>query len=199
MTVRRTQFILLALLVVGCWLRVWAIGKNSLWFDEAFSRDVVAHSNLLDIALNRTVGDTQPPGHFVMLYLWTHVAGDSEVSLRLLSAFAAMLALPAFYHLGRLLFNEQTGAFALLLGALSPLQIVYAQEARNYYAFSIALGAWAVFGLLAMLQGKRYGWLLYVVTASIGLYTHYFVGLALLAVHVWLLFNRDARSDARQQ
>src|SRR5215468_10740695 len=143
MTARRSQFILLVLLIVGCWLRVWAIGKNSLWFDEAFSRDVVLHSNLADIARNQIVGDTQPPVHFLLLYVWTRIAGDSEVSLRILSAFAAMLALPAFYHLGRILFNRQAGTFAMLLGALSPLQITYAQEVRNYYALSIVLAAWA--------------------------------------------------------
>ncbi len=200
LTRRRSQvgWLVLLLVIIGCWLRVWTIQKNSLWFDEAFSRDVVVHSNLSNLLHYQQIGDTQPPVHFVLLYLWSRIAGDSEIGLRILSAFASMLALPAFYHLGRLLFNRQTGVIALLLGALSPVQIVYAQEARNYYAISIALAAWALIGLVLLLRGNRYGWLLYVVAATIGLYTHYFVGVALVAVHPWLVTNDTARKQWRR-
>jgi mannosyltransferase len=188
--------LLLLLLIAGCWLRVWRIGSNSLWFDEAFTRDVAVYGNPLTIARNE-IGDLHPPLYFVLLSIWVRLAGDSEVSLRALSAFAAMLALPAFYHLGRLLFNRRAGTVALILGAFSPLQIYYAQEVRNYM-LSITMAAWMLVGLVALLRGKRYGWPIFVLAALGGLYTHYFTGLLLVAVNLWLLLYRPARQQWRR-
>jgi mannosyltransferase len=188
--------LLLLLVIVGGWLRVWCIGSSSLWFDEAFTRDVAVYGNPVTIARNE-IGDLHPPLYFILLSVWVHVAGDSEVALRALSAFAAMLAIPVYYHIGRLLFNRRAGTVALILGALSPLQIYYAQEVRNYM-LSITMAAWMLVGLIAMLRGKSYGWPIYVLAALGGLYTHYFTGLLLVAVNLWLLIYRPARQQWRR-
>src|SRR5258708_913650 len=179
--------ILLIFLIIGCWLRVWGIGANSLWFDEAFTRNVTVYNNIANIARSQTLMDLHPPLYFVLLAAWTRFVGDSEVSLRMLSALIAMLGIPAFYHIGRLLFNKRTGTIALMLVALSPLQIYYAQEVRNYI-LSVTLGAWMFIGLLGILHGKRYGAILYVAAGIAGLYTHYFNGFLLVALPRWLLF-----------
>ncbi len=194
-TATRRFWFLVGLLVLGALLRFWRIGFNSLWFDEAFSRDVAAYSNVGAIIRNETLGDLHPPVHFLLLHLWIHVVGDSEVTLRALSALASLLAVPACYHIGRLLFNERTGLIALSLAALSPLQIYYAQEARNY-ALSITLTAFALWGLIAMLKGKRYGWAMVVAASVANLYTLYFGALPLLVAHFWLFttFRRQWRT-----
>src|SRR5215468_7969746 len=126
---RQSVGLILVVLILGCWLRVWRIGANNLWFDEAFTRDVVVYGDIGGF-LRGDIGDLHPPLYFSALHLWVKTAGDSETSLRLLSAFAAMLALPAYYHAGRLMFNRRAGTIALILGALSPLQMYYAHEAR---------------------------------------------------------------------
>jgi 4-amino-4-deoxy-L-arabinose transferase-like glycosyltransferase len=193
---QRTVIFLLGLLVVGCWLRVWGIGRNDLWFDEAFTRDLVIHANIVDL-LRGEISDLHPPLYFVVLYGWVRLVGDSEIGLRMLSALAAMLALPAYYHLVRLLFNERAGLIALLLGALSPLPIYYGHEVRNY-TFGILFGTWTIWGLVAMLRGKRYGWPLYTLAALGGLYSHYFNGLMLAAVHLWIMAYGPARRQWRR-
>src|SRR5258708_22889108 len=150
------QRILFVFLIIGCWLRVWGIGSNSLWFDEVFTRNVVMYNSIANIARSQTLMDLHPPLYFVLLAAWTHLVGDSEVSLRMLSAFVAMLGMPAFYHIGRLLFNKRSGNIALVLAALSPLQIYYAQEVRNYI-LSVTLAAWMLVGFVGIMRGKRYG------------------------------------------
>jgi hypothetical protein len=60
------------------------------------------------------------------------------------------------------------------------------------------MAAWMLVGLMAMLRGKSYGWPIYVLAALGGLYTHYFTGLLLVAVHVWLLMVRPARQEWRR-
>src|SRR5450432_708387 len=192
-----TPKVVFVFLIIGCWLRVWGIGVNSLWFDEVFTRNVVVYNHsLFDIARSQVLMDLHPPLYFVLLAAWTRMAGDSEVSLRMLSALIAMLGIPAFYHIGRLLFNRRTGTIALILVALSPLQIYYGQEARNYI-LSVTLAAWMLVGLLGILRGKRYGPLLYLAAGIAGLYTHYFNGLLLAALHGWLLLYAPARKRWR--
>src|SRR5260221_681667 len=188
--------ILFVSLIIGCWLRVWGIGSNSLWFDEAFTRNVVVYNNIANIARSQVLMDLHPPFYFVLLAVWTRFVGDSEVCLRMLSAFVAMLGIPAFYHIGRLLFNRRTATIALILVALSPMQIYYAQEVRNYI-LSVTLAAWMFVGLLGILRGKRYGAILYVSAGIAGVYTHYFNGLLLVVLHIWLLFYGPARKRWR--
>jgi uncharacterized membrane protein len=196
-TPRRQFWLLVGLLVIAAFLRLWLIGANSLWFDEAFTRDVAFYSNPLSIIRNETLGDLHPPLHFLLLHFWMQLSGDSEISLRALSAFASMLMLPACYHIGRLLFSRKTGVICVVLGAVSSLQIYYAQEVRGYMV-SAMLSAFAVWGLIAMLNGRRYGPALYVLAAVGGLYTFYFVALPLAVVHLWVIGYKSFRQQWRK-
>ncbi len=188
--------LILLMLTLGCLLRIWTIGKSSLWFDEAFTRDVTHYADPGALLQGKTLGDTLPPLHFFLLNLWMRVSGESELSLRFLSAFFTMLTLPLCYQLGRLLFGPRGAVMALLFATLSPLQISYGQEVR-FYAQSIFFGAVLALGLVMMIQRKRYGVLVYLLGATGGLYTHYFVGVMIAAAHIWLLLYRPARERWR--
>jgi len=196
-TQKRAVGWLLILLIIGCWLRVWGVGRNDLWFDEVFARNLATSNSLWDIARNQGIGDLHPPLYFMLLHSWIRLAGDSPVALRMLSALAVMLAIPAYYHLARLLFEERAGRIALILAVLSPLPIYYGQEARNY-SLSILFGTYAAWGLVALLRGKRYGAPLYIAAAVAGMYAHYFNGLALAAVHLWIVLYAPARRQWRR-
>src|SRR5262249_6659248 len=160
---------------------------------EAVFRAMIAHVDPITLIRGNVIGDTLPLVYPTILGIWSRLAGESEVSLRLLSAFSAMLALPAYYHLGRLMFGQRAGTIALALGALSPMAISYAQEVR-FYAQSIFFGVWLAVGLVAIVRGKRYGFPLYLFAAIGGLYTHYFTGVMLVAAHLWLLLYPPARA-----
>ena len=57
--------------------------------------------------------DVHPPGYLTLLYLATNVLGDSEAMLRLPSALAGTLWIPAMFLLGRRLFGPEEGLIAL--------------------------------------------------------------------------------------
>jgi uncharacterized membrane protein len=193
----RSLSLLLLFLSIGALLRILNIGYHSLWFDEAFTRDLVNHNSFSGIAQNIVVGELHPPLHFLLLKAWVQLVGDSDLALRMISALVAILAIPAFYYIGRLLFNERVGTIALILGSLSPLQVYYAQETRNYI-FAITCTAWALVGLLTIAKSKRYGWLLYVIASVFGLYTHYFVGLVIASLHMVLFLYSPFRKAWKQ-
>lgn len=194
---RQPLHLLLALLIIGAWLRVYGLSIHSLWFDEVFSQRVVHLFDPIALFQNGVAGDVHPPLYFALLWLWVQLTGESVVALRMLSVLIALLALPACYHLARLLFNRRAALLALILAALAPYQVYYAQETRQY-ALSFTALAWAGVGLAALWRGRRYGWLLYVIGATVSLYTHYICGLTLAALHLWLLGYAPMRAKWRQ-
>ena len=79
------------------------------------------------------------------------------------------------------------GCFAALLMAVNPLQIAYAQEARNY-AMLVAATAAAHWLFVACLEaGKPRDRALYALACLVAIFTHYFAVLA-LAPHALICF-----------
>src|SRR5260221_1214155 len=109
---------LAAFLVFG--MAVWLLGNlphNSLWYDEALTTYVATHS-WQELLRWCTQVDIQVPLHYIVLRFWTMFVGDSEFSLRLLSAFCALLAAAATMAIGQKLSRPYTaGAFLSLTAA----------------------------------------------------------------------------------
>ena len=191
-TNRRRLGWLLALLLLGVGVRLIGLTTSSLWFDEVFSRNVAVQTSLNLIVYDGVAGDVHPPLYFVLLYGWVHLTGDSVLALRVFSALLSILTLPAIFFLARRLFGVRAGTIALALAVLSPLQIYYAQEARQYM-LSVLCASWIGVGLFGLVQNRKFAPIIYVIAAVAGLYTHYFIGLLLVALHVWLIVYRPAR------
>jgi mannosyltransferase len=187
-------WLLIALLLVGSILRITSVGLNSLWFDEVFSRNVAVGSDVLTIAREGVAGDVHPPLYFILLHGWVRLTGDSSVAMRMLSVLIMILTLPAYYHLGRTLFNRSIGLLTLGLAVISPLQIYYSHEARQY-ALSMFFVAWMLVGFIRAIRGR--GWWLYTIMLLGGLYTHYFTGFVVVALQLWLFLNPTGRRNLR--
>jgi 4-amino-4-deoxy-L-arabinose transferase-like glycosyltransferase len=195
---RQMWWLLVALLLIGSGLRLLSIDQDSLWFDEVFSQRVAVGGDALSIAREGVAGDVHPPLYFMLLHGWVRLMGDSDFALRLLSVLTMILTLPAYYHLGRRLFDGRVGLVALALAVVSPLQINYSHEARQY-ALSIFFAAWLLVGFAGALRGR--GWWLWLYAAALlgGLYTHYFTGFIPVALQLWLLVTAQGRGLLRRR
>lgn len=147
---------------------------------------------------------THPPLYFVLTHFWLKLfpAADGFVSLwagRSLSVLFGLLSIPAMFGFGWLAFESVLAAhFAALLMAISPFGIYLAQEARHYtLAVLWIIGSLSCFSFtLRCLQtrtpiAKRLA-LIWIAVNALGMATHYFFGLVLLAegsvlAIVWLL------------
>lgn len=196
MSSRRFLALVLLALMLGCLLRVWGIAHESLWFDEVFSQRIATQTSPGSLLIEGVAGDVHPPLYFFLLTLWVRLAGDSELALRLPSAFCMMLALPGMYHLARLLFTRRVALIALGLGAICGFQTYYGHEARQY-ALSLLCGVWSLVGLSGLVRGRRYGLPLYVVATLAGLYTHYYNALLITIAHFWLIGGSEPRAKWR--
>ncbi len=174
---------LLFLLALG--VRLYRIGAESVWLDEATSLFLARHS-LFDVVA-WTAKDIHPPLYYLLLHFW-RLFGESEVALRSLSALAGAVSVVVLYFLGRRLFDRRTSGIAAFLLALAPLHVWYSQQVRMY----TWLGLWIVLAaylLLLALEEQKVGyWVALAVVNALALYTHYYTVFGLLVQGLFVLY-----------
>lgn len=178
----------IVVLVIAAALRFFYLGRESLWFDEAFSLAVATNLSLAEI-LNNAGQSVHPPLYYLLLHYWVQLVGVSEYGARFLSAGWSLLAVAAIYRVGKTLFDGRVALFGMLLMTFMPFQIQYAHEARMY-SLLLFLTTVSLFAFVkALRSGTIRWWGLYFFSTILGLYTHYLIGFVLLAYHCfWLIY-----------
>ncbi|MBE9051177.1 glycosyltransferase family 39 protein [Nostocales cyanobacterium LEGE 11386] len=95
-----------------------------------------------DIIMSLAIKDPQhPPLYYLIARFWVEIFGNSVTAIRSLSAFISLLVFPCSYWLCRELFNVRLTApgLAIALMAISPIHLVYAQEAREYMLWLVTI------------------------------------------------------------
>ncbi|GAB4547609.1 MAG: hypothetical protein Tsb0014_42310 [Pleurocapsa sp.] len=99
-----------------------------------------------------------PPLYYLLSRAWQQVFGSSILVTRSLSVVFSLLVLPVIYWLCWELFNStKVGWWAMTIIAISPVQIVYAQEAREY-SLLILTTALSVTALIGAVKRNNYLW-----------------------------------------
>ncbi|MBM2811436.1 MAG: rane protein-like protein [Chloroflexi bacterium] len=166
----------LALTAVGLALRLWDIGRESMWLDEA-GRVAIASLPLVDIAHGVAVVELSPPLYHYLLHFWMRLAGDGDVAVRLFSALLVVPTVPICWSIGAAVAGRRIALGTAGLAAVSPFAVHYGQEAAMY-ALLLPLSAAALRSAIGVLSGprdQRARWLVaYVILAVLSLYTHYY-------------------------
>ncbi|MBP0014251.1 MAG: glycosyltransferase family 39 protein [Roseofilum sp. SBFL] len=138
------------------------------------------------------------PLYFVILRFWREWFGSSVAVTRSLSAWISLLVFPGVYWLCLELFKSPLTAWiAMGLLAISPFQVLYAQEARQYSLFAVVI----LFSSAALLKAIRlqnsssasikqngFSWNIYAVSIVFGLYTHLLFVLVLFSHGIYCLW-----------
>jgi mannosyltransferase len=174
----RALLVLLAIMLLGAVLRFYGLGFQSLWNDELASWDISTRETISQVIGGVRSGD-HPPLYFLILRFAQWIFGDSEWALRLPSAFAGWLCIPAIYFLGKRLYSEREGIIAALFLAVFWAPIYFSQEAR-VYSMLILLSILTTYFWWGVMLGLRYrrelptrDAALYVVSAVLCAYVHY--------------------------
>ncbi|NET75640.1 hypothetical protein D5R40_10115 [Okeania hirsuta] len=115
------------------------------------------------------------PIYFVLLRWWVKLFGHSVAITRSFSALTSLLIFPCIYWLCRELFNQPlVGEIAIALTAVSPISVLYAQEARVYSLFTVTILLSSIALLRAMKIPTKRSWQIYTVSLIFALYTHLF-------------------------
>jgi mannosyltransferase len=200
---RRLHLWILLTTLLAFGLRLYAIDRQDIWGDEAFSIWLSGRPLSEVIAGG---ADTHPPFYPLLLFIWLRLAGLSPLAVRVLSACIGTLTVPVVYALGRRVFGRPTGTVAALLAAVSPVLVYYAQETRMY-GLVVLLSAVSVYWALQMLRdrvgssrGGRSPWppVAYILATLGAVYTHYYSFFVVLAENLVLViaFWRQRRRTA---
>ncbi|MBE9006388.1 glycosyltransferase family 39 protein [Fortiea sp. LEGE XX443] len=132
-----------------------------------------------------------PPLYFVAARFWMQMFGSSLTASRILPVLFSLLGLPLMYALGLELFASQTAALlAVVLLALSPFDILFAQTARQYSLLTTAVIGSSFLLLKALRLPSWQNWGMYTFANTLGLYTHPFFGLTVIAQATYVLIEQ---------
>ncbi len=146
---------LLALLLLGTWLRVHNLDAFSFWTDEGLTpaRSGYPLAQILrnEIVIQGVVTtDTHPPLYYLIIAVTRRLFGLSDFAFRYPSVLFGVLLIPLLYQFGCALLPSRCqpsplgrgsatrgsavtlGLLVALLAAVNPLQVYYSQEARMY-------------------------------------------------------------------
>ncbi len=129
-----------------------------------------------------------PPLYYLMTRFWMQCFGSSATALRSLSTVLSLFTFPCIFWLCLELFGSPVvGWIAVCLVAVSPLNLLYAQEAREYTLWIVM----TLFSSAALLRAMRLqtkaAWGLYSFTMAISLYSFIFSALVLFGHAVYIL------------
>ncbi|HYK61136.1 MAG TPA: glycosyltransferase family 39 protein [Bryobacteraceae bacterium] len=174
----------------GLALRLYRLDHESYWGDEVFAFALVKSSWAgMHAAMVKDV--VHPPLHYYLLHEWFRWFGFGTLQGRLLSAVFGTLAIPALYGLANLLFDRETALVSALLLAVSQLSIQYSQEARAYAQLLLLTIAASYFFLRALKEQRSLFWWLFIASAVLVEYTHYFGLLTLISLAAFgVLYQR---------
>jgi mannosyltransferase len=182
----KTLIVLLAIMLLGAVLRFYGLAFQSLWSDELASWDISTRETISQV-IGGVRSDDHPPLYFLTLRLAQWIFGDSEWALRLPSAVAGWLCIPAIYLLGKRLYSEREGLIAALFLTVFWAPVYFSQEAR-VYSMLILFSILTTYFWWGVMLGLRYRRelptreaALYVVCAVLCAYVHYF-GLILVVL-----------------
>jgi len=160
-----------------------------IWRDEAFSI-LIAQTNPIEI-IRATSADFTPPLFYLILDYWILLFGTSEVATRLLSLIFHFGTAIIVYPLTKLLCrelklkNQQLPLYASILTFLNPMLLYYGFEVRAYSLLTL----FVTLSFYALITRRKY---IYIISAGLGLYTHYYFILAYLAQIIYLVFTTSS-------
>jgi uncharacterized membrane protein len=182
---------LTAVVLVGAWLRLTALKRQSLWFDEI---DVVVRAQRPFGVVLRTfvTAGENGPLYNLFLALWIRVAGISEIAVRFPSAVAGVLAIPVLYVLVRRVSDATTALFAAGLLAISPYHVWYSQEAKMYAILVLEALLSTLLLVEALDRNRPRWWVGYALVTTLMFYTHVASVLVFVGQSLYVVATRRA-------
>ena len=194
--------IALVAIALGLFARFDSLGHKILWFDESFSLlRISGHSQnamyalfdgkvhrsdellaLQHVTPGRGLGATlqslheepqRGPLYYLLARLWIGISGNNTAAVRGLSVLLGIAGIVIAFLLGRRLTASREGGYVLAaLVALSPIEIRFSQQVREYILVAdlMLLSAWLLLRACERPVWQR--WLACGLCALAGLYTN---------------------------
>ncbi len=165
-------------------------------WDEAYSIQLITRYNLTEM-VRMTAQDIHPPLYYLVLRMFGAVFGTGVFALKMMSAFFTVCTMLLGVTKVRKNWGmAAAGLFQLAIG-LGPELLFYAVNIRMYSMALFFVTGCALSAYDILHSGRKADWLLFVLSALGGVYTHYFTAVPLAVIYGYLLaglllWNRKA-------
>jgi mannosyltransferase len=195
---------LAAITLLAAALRLSTLGRQSFWYDEAFTPVHVLRPGLVATLHNVVHTENTPPLWYLLEWAVSRALGTGVVALRLLSALAGIATVPVAWLIGRELQSPSTvpstgspigpstrrAAIATAtFVAVNPLFVWYSQEARAYGLFVLCASLALLCFLRALRDPSTRHLAEFAICATLALLSHYFAVFLLIPMVLWLLWS----------
>lgn len=162
--------------------------------DLQFFQRLSPEKNWLD-TINGLAGNAEhTPAYYAVVRLAMQLFGSSVTVTRGVAAVISLFVFPCIYWLCLELFaSPLVGWIAMALVAVSPLHVLYAQEAREYSLLTVTTLLTSIALLRAIRQKTKLSWGRYALTVVLGLYSHLIFILVCVAHGSYLLIQERFR------
>lgn len=169
------------LILVATYLRFDNLSARSMWIDEAVAA-INSQESIQETIKNTRQHNTSPIVFPVILYAVQRFGRSTDI-VRMPSAVFSLIAVLIILALPRVGVDRRVAFVAATTLTLSPSQIHWAQEAREY-SLSVLLAAFMIYGLFAFLHSdgrKRAALYVSLIAAPLIQYGLVLFGLAVIA------------------
>ena len=158
--------------------------------DLLIYQKVTDNKNFFDSWQTLTKSPEHAPLYFVLNRFWMQLWGSSIATMRSLSAVLGLLVLPALYWLCQELFDRPfVSQMAIALMSVSPFYVAYAQEARPYSLWTIAILLMSASFLKAIRVNNWQSWIIYSLCVIFSFYTSLFSIYVAFFQGIYILFS----------
>ena len=193
LTPRQVRLALLAIILIGAALRLHGLGARSFWIDEGIIVRLAQFEGW-GASLFDPDYTNDPPLFPFIIHFWARLVdalpgtdpgtAGRDVAFRLFPCLVGILTIPLVFLTGRTLLKDDAAALlGALVFAISPFQVNYAQELRNYTCH-VALGTAAfLFVVKALEENRVRHWVAWTLCAAAGIYNNSFMVWVIVALN----------------
>jgi uncharacterized membrane protein len=167
--------------------------------DQAFIGEIIGKEDLQQFQFpndRRTLSDAvrslsgnpeHPPFYHLLARFWMQGIPIPH-SARIFSIFLSIVAIPFLYQLcGELFGDRKTGWIAIALFAVSPFQILVAQNTTQYSLWTVTTLFSAIALLRAMRLNTKKSWVIYSASLALTFYSHLFSASVAIAQAIYVI------------
>ena len=138
------------------------------------------------------------PLYFSITHFWMYWFGNSIVIIRSLSTIISLMVFPCLYWLCLELFDSSiVGLVAIALIAVSPIHVLFAQEARPYSLWTLTTLFSSVSLLRAIRLNTKFSWSIYAISLALSFYTFIFSGLVAIGHFIYVAITERWQMSKR--
>jgi len=180
------------ILFIAAIIRIINLRRASFWKDEALTVLTASQNNITDLIKNLVlIHQNHPPLYFILMHYWGTIFGFSEFSMRFVSVIFSLGIVLMTYLLAKEFFEHKTAFVAALLSTFSIINLIYAQEAKQYsmLGFLVLLSTYFLVKTIKSERKNRKKFMnFYFISSILMFYTHHIGLIAFFLQNLFLLF-----------